>query len=190
VDGVGDGEIYRGGQNSVVRHNTVMQQFSTEYWPETNSRVEFLPGAMPPDLPATAVKIYVFQDDKLLLTNIMNRGWDLPGGHIEPGEMPEQTVSRELREETGASVARIELIGYLHITNEQENERNRKYPRESCILVYKGYEPTVNANHTFQLEASEAKFVPQGDLPQVHHGWNDAKAQVVAYAVSYVSASA
>ena len=168
-----------------MRHNTVMQQFDIEYWPETNSRVEFIPGTMPPDLPATAVKIYVFQGDKLLLSNIRSRGWDLPGGHIESGETPEQTVSRELKEETGATVARIELIGYLHITNEQENERNRKYPRESCILVYKGYKPTVDANHTFQLEASEAKFVLLDDIPQVHHDWNEAKAEVVAYAANY-----
>ena len=182
---MGDGEIYRGGQNSVVRHNTVMRQFATEYWPETNSRVDFFPGTMSPDLPITAVKVYVFQDDKLLLTNILSRGWDLPGGHIEPGETPEQAVSRELTEETGASVARIELIGYLHITNEQENERNGKYPRESCILVYKGYGPAVNTNHAFQLEASEAKFVLLGDLPRVHHNWNEAKAEVVAYAANY-----
>jgi 8-oxo-dGTP diphosphatase len=40
----------------------------------------------------TAVKIYVFQDKKLLLTNIMTRGWDLAGGHIENGETPEQAV--------------------------------------------------------------------------------------------------
>jgi len=27
--------------------------------------------------------------------------WDMPGGHCEPGEMPEQTLTRELREEIG-----------------------------------------------------------------------------------------
>jgi nucleoside triphosphatase YtkD len=161
-----------------------MLQFTAEYWPDTNSRVEFYPTATVPDLPVTAVKIYVFQDDNLLLTHIRSRGWDLPGGHIEPGETPEQAVIRELKEETGATVKYIELIGYLKVTNEQENEKNKKYPKESCDLVYKGYDAVVNANYSFKLEASGSKFVPIDVLPRIHHQWNTAKAQVVSYAAS------
>lgn len=158
-----------------------MSQTIIEYWPETNSRVEFFPGTAFPELPVTAVKIYVFQDNELLLTNINARGWDLPGGHVEPGETPEQAIVRELHEETGAQVKRLRFIGYLKITNEKANERNRKYPKVSCILVYKGYEATLDGNHSFQLEASESKFVPLDQLPQIHHDWNDAKAHVADY---------
>jgi 8-oxo-dGTP diphosphatase len=28
--------------------------------------------------------------------------WEIPGGHIEPGETPDEAASRELKEETGA----------------------------------------------------------------------------------------
>jgi len=162
-----------------------MQQFTTEYWQDTNSSVIFFPATTPPSLPATAVKIYVFQDEKLLLTHIMTRGWDLPGGHIENGETPDQAVIRELKEETGTAVGHFEFIGYLKITNEKEYERNKKYPKESCILVYKGYDAMVDAGHAFRLEASESKFVPVSELSHVHHDWNEAKAQVVEFALSY-----
>ena len=35
------------------------------------------------------------------------RGWEIPGGHLEPGESPEQALIREVLEETGLDVAII-----------------------------------------------------------------------------------
>lgn len=165
-----------------------MPKFATEYWLETNSRVAFYPATTVPTLPVTAVKIYIFQDDKLLLTNIKSRGWDLPGGHIEPGETPRAAVIRELHEETGAVAKRLGLIGYLKITNQAANERNKRYPKESCILIYRGYDATVDAGYDFKLEATESKFVSVDQLPQTHHDWNEAKAQVVEFAYNYALA--
>ena len=37
--------------------------------------------------------------------------WELPGGHIEPGEMPMEAARRELYEETGAIRAAIIPVG-------------------------------------------------------------------------------
>lgn len=38
-------------------------------------------------------------------------GWTLPGGGMEPGEHPEQTVVREVAEETGYRVSVDEILG-------------------------------------------------------------------------------
>ena len=38
---------------------------------------------------------------------------ELPGGHVDAGEPPEQTAARELLEETGYEAGEVELIGCL-----------------------------------------------------------------------------
>ncbi|MGE3804872.1 MAG: NUDIX domain-containing protein [Gemmataceae bacterium] len=50
---------------------------------------------------------------KLLLIRVRSAGYELPKGHIEPGETPEQAALRELREETGivSAVMVEELLG-------------------------------------------------------------------------------
>lgn len=54
---------------------------------------------------------FAFKDEQLLLTCLVKRGWDIPGGHIEPGETPDQTAVRETMEEAGVLVEPLELVG-------------------------------------------------------------------------------
>ena len=36
------------------------------------------------------------------------RGWEIPGGHLKPGESPDQALVREVLEETGLAITVIE----------------------------------------------------------------------------------
>lgn len=56
----------------------------------------------------------VVQDESgrvLLLRHTLRRGsgWGIPGGFLAAGEQPEEAVRRELREETGLELDRVEL---------------------------------------------------------------------------------
>jgi len=42
--------------------------------------------------------------------------WELPGGAAEAGEAPDDTVQREVREETGLAVAVLHMTGYYFDT--------------------------------------------------------------------------
>jgi 8-oxo-dGTP pyrophosphatase MutT (NUDIX family) len=54
------------------------------------------------------------RDEKLLLVRVRdNLHWYLPGGKVEPGELPEQTLQRELLEELGV-VIEPQSVRYLY----------------------------------------------------------------------------
>jgi ADP-ribose pyrophosphatase YjhB (NUDIX family) len=67
------------------------------------------------DNPAPTASGLVVRDGRLMLTRRArppHQGmWDVPGGFIEPSEHPEQTLRRELLEETGLEVEVGPLIG-------------------------------------------------------------------------------
>ncbi len=45
--------------------------------------------------------------------------WDLPGGGMDPGELPNEAVVRETKEETGLDVE-VERLSIIAVTPEQE----------------------------------------------------------------------
>ena len=63
----------------------------------------------------TATAIIEFSDKKILLvkrgTVVFKGYWALPGGRVEPGETVEQTIVREVKEETGLDVEIVRKIG-------------------------------------------------------------------------------
>ena len=63
----------------------------------------------------TSVRCIVLRRDEVLVVHTEAGPHILPGGRREPGETVEQTLRRELLEETGWTVAHFRLIGCLRL---------------------------------------------------------------------------
>jgi len=65
-------------------------------------------------------KVIIINDDKILLLKRAKKlvtkdspwTWDLPGGHIDKGEQPEQAAIRETDEETKIKISSLSYTGH------------------------------------------------------------------------------
>lgn len=67
-----------------------------------------------------AVRCYLIKNDKIIVTKYKEPNkkagyYEIPGGKIEAGELPEQTAIREMQEETGIIVKKLKNKGNLII---------------------------------------------------------------------------
>ena len=75
--------------------------------------------------------------DEVLLLKSPRRGWEYPGGMVEPGETLQDALKREIKEETGVDV---EITGFIGVCkNIQKDVVNIDF---SC--KYTGGEPSTS----------------------------------------------
>lgn len=122
---------------------------------------------MPQSLRETARAIIIRNDEILLIRRTRQNAeggidsWlSIPGGGLEPGEMPHQAVVRELREELGVT---IKVDSFL-LKQDVSSEESRHY-YFLCSIV--AGEPHI-------LEQSEEYKRMQGKIPNTYAvGWTN-----------------
>ncbi len=107
---------------------------------------------------AITIKAVVLKDDKVLLLKrskkSLNAGkWDLPGGHIKKGETIEESIKREIKEETTLEVEIGQIIGTTEFPKDdklfKDEKRGLRY-----ICYYENGEVELN-----EREHSEFKWL-------------------------------
>jgi 8-oxo-dGTP pyrophosphatase MutT (NUDIX family) len=79
---------------------------------------------------------FAFQGNRILLTRLRTRNWDIPGGVIDPGETPEQAAIREVWEEASARVQILEPIGIQEIETFGPKPAGYRWPYPISVQVY------------------------------------------------------
>jgi 8-oxo-dGTP diphosphatase len=109
-----------------------------------------------------SAKAIIERDGKVLLVKDPKGIWELPGGRIEHGEEPRQSLIRELNEELGWSKITIKkIVDIWSFTSKVENRHNH-----FIILVYSctSDEKKINQND----EYTEYKWVPIQEIKKLN----------------------
>ena len=101
----------------------------------------------------------VYRDQELLLQNRVKtdwRGYCFPGGHVEPGESIVDSVIREMREETGLLVKKLQLCGI------------KQFPIDGGRYLVFFYKTDVFEGELTSSEEGKMAWINRTDLPHLN----------------------
>lgn len=113
------------------------QKIASGDWDENVSWEFYIAEDFPPEELCSAVFCLALHDDKVVLTRT-KRGWEMLGGHLEPGETVEEALFREAHEEGGYTPEQYKFFGYRKITSKKPipARAGREYPHPISFIPH------------------------------------------------------
>ncbi|MGW9113121.1 NUDIX hydrolase [Microbacterium sp. NPDC055683] len=115
------------------------------------------------DLRVAAYAVIVDGDERVLLSRWIEGAkpaWTLPGGGMDPGEHPERTCRREVKEETGYDVAVGEILGVDSIVIPARRRLSGTGDQQGLRIVYRA--EITGGSLAYEIDGSTdmAEWIP------------------------------
>lgn len=162
--------------NDFFRGSFSAPNFPTVRWKNETATFVAAPDEAERDqnISAPAALVFPFYGDRIVLADIVSRGWCIPSGHIEVGETPEEAVRREAKEEAGITLGRAAYLGYFVLIH-TETGVLRHAPTFIAEVRTLGGEVLAEESRGGQLVNAE-------DIADLYFAWDDLLARVFEYA--------
>lgn len=109
--------------------------------------------------------VIINDNNEILLMKNLRKGWEYPGGIVEPGETVPQGLIREIKEETGVNVDIINIVGIYSNTEKKKGYNGvEKVPTIVTIdFICKYISGELRPND----ESSEVKWFSEKDALKI-----------------------
>lgn len=130
----------------------------------------YLGQSAPPLRYVTSVRAVVFRDGSVLVQQDKDSRHILPGGRREGNESIEITLRREIGEETGWSVGKVEPLGFTHFLHLDPKQPDYAYPHPDFFqLVYvaegAAYAPEIKLDDGYEIGSEFLSVAAVRQLP-------------------------
>lgn len=115
--------------------------------------------------------VFCWHDDKVLVCDIIDRGWCIPSGRVEPDESSPEAAVREALEEAGAHIFEPIYLGCYRMTEKQEVRWADVYTAHIREL----------GEITMPQESRASKLVDLSELPDFYYMWSPLTEQLFHY---------
>jgi 8-oxo-dGTP diphosphatase len=121
--------------------------------------------------PTSAHGFCFFEPSKqAILVNVDSRGWDIPGGKVDPGESPEVCFAREVLEEANI-IGAFKMIGYVIVDNRADPNRTPNHFPDFGLQVFYRLDANEILPFMGDYEIVERAFVNLDEVPTMHNNW-------------------
>ena len=130
---------------------------------------DYLTEAEPPLPHVTSSRAVLVDGDEVLVVRDPGGNHVLPGGRLEASEFPEDALRREVLEETGWTIARLQRIGFRHFHHLTPKPDGWSYPYPDFIQVVYACTPGEHRPEFMQPDeyVLSAEFMPIPEVEQL-----------------------